>query len=302
MEFFQKFMNRVSRAYGQADKNLFGGFLPGGAATPMGARIQRTIPKQQQPSPVQRRQAIVLDAFSSAAAHLQPTVQRAVRSAPVPVRQVVSGALNTMPFSANMFGRYYTGLGSDGLAVPSEITENIHRTVTQPGYADARSDKAKKQIEMFEGLLASPVQDVNGLPNHSIRQAFVNNLATARSDLRRIESGDIPYFSYETDNHQNPLAAPSTSVGSVWVTPTDSGFKAKDKYDFLYADENRKFSSNNSNQGRTLPSDEILIQAVNPIAIPGMTPGPSVHPLTHFGRSVVMKMPDNSFDYEYEVK
>jgi len=31
MEFFQKFLNRVGRTYGQADKALFGGVLPGGA-------------------------------------------------------------------------------------------------------------------------------------------------------------------------------------------------------------------------------------------------------------------------------
>ena len=31
MELFQKFLNKVGRTYGQADKNLFGGLLPGGA-------------------------------------------------------------------------------------------------------------------------------------------------------------------------------------------------------------------------------------------------------------------------------
>ena len=35
MEFFQRFLNRAGRAYGQADKRLFGGMLPGGADSPL---------------------------------------------------------------------------------------------------------------------------------------------------------------------------------------------------------------------------------------------------------------------------
>jgi len=35
MELFQRFLNRVGRAYGQADKRLFGGMLPGGADSPL---------------------------------------------------------------------------------------------------------------------------------------------------------------------------------------------------------------------------------------------------------------------------
>lgn len=31
---FQQFLNKVGRGYGQIDKNIFGGLLPGGAATP----------------------------------------------------------------------------------------------------------------------------------------------------------------------------------------------------------------------------------------------------------------------------
>jgi hypothetical protein len=41
----------INRNYGQLDKNVFGGLLPGGAATPIGAAFQRSgIPKAQQPS------------------------------------------------------------------------------------------------------------------------------------------------------------------------------------------------------------------------------------------------------------
>ena len=35
MELFQRFLNRVGRTYGQADKRLFGGMLPGGADSPL---------------------------------------------------------------------------------------------------------------------------------------------------------------------------------------------------------------------------------------------------------------------------
>jgi hypothetical protein len=42
---FQKFLNRVGRTYGQADKTLFGGLLPGGAASaasPVKQKAQET--------------------------------------------------------------------------------------------------------------------------------------------------------------------------------------------------------------------------------------------------------------------
>lgn len=35
MEWFQKFLNRAGRTYGQADKRLFGGILPGGSDSPL---------------------------------------------------------------------------------------------------------------------------------------------------------------------------------------------------------------------------------------------------------------------------
>ena len=45
-DLFQKFLNRVNRGYGQVDKNVFGGLLPGGAATPIGGAFQRSgIPR-----------------------------------------------------------------------------------------------------------------------------------------------------------------------------------------------------------------------------------------------------------------
>jgi hypothetical protein len=115
-DLFQKFLNRVNRGYGQVDKNVFGGLLPGGAATPIGGAFQRSgIPKDQQPSNFDRRKASLIDAAATEIAKAQPTVERTVQAAPPVVQQMVSKGLNALPFSANLFGRYYTGMGASGL-------------------------------------------------------------------------------------------------------------------------------------------------------------------------------------------
>jgi hypothetical protein len=43
VDLFQKFLNKTKQVYGQTDKQIFGGFLPGGAASPVRQNINETI-------------------------------------------------------------------------------------------------------------------------------------------------------------------------------------------------------------------------------------------------------------------
>lgn len=84
---FQEFLNRVNRGYGQVDKNVFGGLLPGGAAS------------------------------------IASPVKQKVQSAAVNTAKTLAGAaMNQLPDRANLFARYVTGVGNTNLQLdPSTL-------------------------------------------------------------------------------------------------------------------------------------------------------------------------------------
>lgn len=87
MELFQKFLNRVGRTYGQVDKNVFGGLLPGGAASTISPLKQKT----------------------------QSTATNAGKA-------LAGAAMNQLPDRANLFARYVTGVGNTNLQLdPSTL-------------------------------------------------------------------------------------------------------------------------------------------------------------------------------------
>jgi hypothetical protein len=96
MELFQKFLNRVGRTYGQADKTLFGGLLPGGAASFV--------------SPVKQK----------------------VQATAVNTGKVLAGAaMNQLPDRANLFARYVTGVGNTNLQLDPSTLMGL-RTAASP--------------------------------------------------------------------------------------------------------------------------------------------------------------------------
>ena len=86
-DLFQKFLNRVNRGYGQVDKNVFGGLLPGGAASIA--------------SPARQR----------------------VQSTAINTSKALAGAaMNQLPDRTNLFARYVTGVGNTNLQLdPSTL-------------------------------------------------------------------------------------------------------------------------------------------------------------------------------------
>jgi len=88
-DLFQKFLNKVGRGYGQVDKNVFGGLLPGGAAS------------------------------------IASPVKQKVQSTAVNTAKTLAGAaMNQLPDRANLFARYITGVGNTNLQLdPSTLMD-----------------------------------------------------------------------------------------------------------------------------------------------------------------------------------
>lgn len=303
MELFQRFLNKVKQKYGQVDKNVFGGLLPGGAATPIGAAFQNAnLPKEARPlSPTKRRYASLLDAATGAVANAQPAVERAIKAAPEPVQEAISSGLNALPFSVNLFSRYYTGIGNKNLEVPQYALSGIKPVLD---YASKNREKLIKENEarvenaswMLNAVRSGtfPSKMTGGfIPN---AQAINDSLAAAKSDLNRVRKGDIPFSGYATTN-TNPLTSGATSFGRLWFEPTKDGYQAKEKYDFAYGEADKFVGPMPGVQ--LTPSQEMLLEAVNPASAGNAnTKLPAnAAPITNIGRAIVSKLPKKDFDY-----
>ena len=303
-DLFQKFLNRVNRGYGQVDKNVFGGLLPGGAATPIGGAFQRSgIPKDQQPSNFDRRKASLIDAAATEIAKAQPTVERTVQAAPPVVQQMVSKGLNALPFSANLFGRYYTGMGASGLEIPETMTKQVGQAIDNPGYFKKTLSDSIEEEKNLNAILNNP--NAAGMNEPSMRKYANDVLAETRSRIKRMQAGDVPYSPYATQGQRNPLTSPSTSFGNVWFSPSKDGYSANEKYDFVYGAADQKVPMVQLPGGiaQLDPSQEAAFTSAVGLQGPqGMIPAASAHPLTFFGRSIVMKMPDKSFTYPINIR
>ena len=318
MDLFQRFLNQVGQGYGQVDKNIFGGLLPGGAATPIGAAFQRSsVPKTQQPSGFERRKASLIDAAATSLSKAQPFVEKTIKAVPEPVQNVIASGLNTLPFSANLFSRYYTGLGDRNLQIPESATHGIRQFLDKSAaHTKQRIKTSQANVETLSSMLDAvrnkkfPLQYANASGPFGgyvpLAEEINDALAEEKSKLNRIKKGDIPFYGYSSANN-NPLTSPATSFGSLWFTPNKDGYTANEKYDFVYGAADAKVPMGPFPMGEVFlnPSQEAALKAANGIQLPNtnrqMT-SPTGHPLTFFGRSIVMKMPDKSFIYPINIR
>ena len=97
MEFFQQFLNKARRGYGQVDKNSFGGLMPGGAASlasPVKQQIKSTIETE--------------------------------------AKKLAGGAMNQLPDRVNLFTRYLTGVGNTNLQLDPDTLSELRAAATPP--------------------------------------------------------------------------------------------------------------------------------------------------------------------------
>lgn len=293
----EQLFNKARRGYGQVDKNVFGGLLPGGAATPIGAAFQGVKEFRGGPPPpseLTRKTASVLDAISGRIAGAQPVVESIVKGLPGPVRTGLSAGLNQVPFSANLFARYYTGLGNEGLQVPKDIINAISEQLNEPGYrAGVRNDLRGQKKAIMQ--------------NSKFSFVAPEDLAEVNSNIKKVEQGIYPYNPYSKRDGRpisdsNPLTSPATSVGRAWIKPKEGGgFEGTDTYNFTYADADKLYEVRSlSDTGPDyLPrSKEHALRAAGYNPYFNSQGDVTSNPFVELGRALVMQMPDKSFSYD----
>lgn len=291
---WQRVTQAAGRGYGALDRSV-GGILPGGADSPVVGRNApywrprpgydpRTGERDTSPS-LQRDLSRLVHAGASGVAAAQPVVAGAVKQAPAPVRSVVSGALNALPISANLFGRYYTELGAEGLRLPSSYTNDIRRRIEESPLIDkGRLEQAEAKLEE---ILSSRTPG-----DKDLKYELANNsLAVNRSVQRMAERGPLVRISGTgTSGGENPLTSVNTSLGSAWFNQMPNGaWKGSDMYDFAY--QNRDEAARKAQQlGLTgaVPSSEIFAERV----------ATGQDPLTNFGRAVVSQIKGRPYQYD----
>ena len=307
---FQQFLNKVGRSYGQVDKNVFGGLLPGGAATPIGAALQGYVPpKGVKPIPdTTRRMASLVDAATGAIAGAQPFVEKTIKSAPDPVQSVIASGLNALPFSVNLFGRYYTGLGDRNLQIPESSTAGMKNILdTMHGNKGKIIKEYESMVDntafMLDQARAGKLQFSGGIPAPSVQQ-LNNSLAESKSNLSRVQQGDLPFNAYAATD-TNPLTSPATSFGRLWFKPTEQGYQSKEKYDFVYGGADEKAPMGPVPGPQLTPTQNLILNQMFGAGMPAglkRPPGAHFNQVTDFGRAIVGKMPDKSFEYLINVR
>lgn len=309
---FEQFLNKVNRGYGQVDKNVFGGLLPGGAATPIGAAFQgvKGTRFELNPSPINRRAASLVDAGTGAIARAQPFVENSIKALPDSMQSGIASGLNALPFSANLFARYYAGLGNKNLQVPDSATVGIKQVL------DTATKHLPEEISQLQSAVNNSTNTLNDAragkfsvskgykftPFTPSVQFLNNELAELKSNLNRAKQGDIAFNAYRAKD-QNPLTSLATSFGNVWFRPDGNGYQANEKYDFVYGNADAKkpigpYESEVLGTAELTPSQIYASAAIDPryknIAV--------MSPLTQIGRAIVAKLPDKSFNYPIVIR
>ena len=308
---FEQFLNKVNRGYGQVDKNVFGGLLPGGAATPIGAAYQGVKGTRLEPipSPMNRRTASLLDAGTSAIAKTQPFVENSIKALPNSMQSGIASGLNALPFSANLFARYFAGIGNKNLQVPESATAGIKQeldisTKHLPQTISQLEFAVNDSTNMLNDAKAGKLNSLSKFGFNPSVENLNNNLAQLKSNLNRAKQGDIAFDAYRAQD-QNPLTSPATSFGNVWFSPKEQGYQANEKYDFAYGNADAKklmgpYVSEMQGAAELTPSQYYASLAGRLDKRDG---GYAVaSPLTQIGRAIVSKLPDKSFDYPIVIR
>jgi hypothetical protein len=183
------------------------------------------------------------------------------------------------------------------------MTKQVGQAIDNPGYFKKTLSDSIEEEKNLNAILNNP--NAAGMNEPSMRKYANDALAETRSRIKRMQAGDVPYSPYATQGQRNPLTSPSTSFGNVWFSPSKDGYSANEKYDFVYGAADQKVPMVQLPGGiaQLDPSQEAAFTSAVGLQGPqGMIPAASAHPLTFFGRSIVMKMPDKSFTYPINIR
>ena len=237
MDIFQNLLNKVRLKYKEADKAT-GGWLPGGGVA---SPLTRTKQEGERKMADQiRRQSEQYEGQPGRFAG-QGQLLNAIRATTQAGTNPVSVALgnpkaiekvstyyaqypetqNEFDLNTNMFLRYLSGTGADGLKVAPDVGKQL--------YSDIQRQEKKFTDPRYRGMQISP---------------FSANPDYMKENLLK---GRIPVYyggySDAVSPHQATLAIDKgerwqlqNSLGAHWAKPTDDGYEIQgEKYNFVYA-------------------------------------------------------------------
>lgn len=232
---FQQLLNKVSRGYGQADKNLFGGLLPGGAARQKPEQskwkqdVGATNTTQGKPwagKPGQFRSSWqplnAIDAITKAGANPLGLAQ----ANPNDIKLVSNyysanpQVANQYDLRTNLFLRYMAGIGTKDLELSPETGREIYQA-TSKSHDPIRGMKNWQDGPAMERLYAD-----YGLDNGALQRLGKGHVPVRYKN----DFGNMDYFRTET----------AFGLGQFWAEPqSDNSYIVSDKYDFFYAPKSK---------------------------------------------------------------
>ena len=281
-DFFQQFLNKARAKYKEADKAT-GGWLPGGGvASPLTRAKQegeRKLTQQYQQS-IDRQSAAndyvgkpgrfagqgqflnALRAITTTGANPIGIVQgdkTDIKKTAEYYKQFPD-VTNEYDLNTNMFLRYLSGVGSEGLQIPQNVGKQI--------YEDVQEQEKK-------------------FTDPTTREAILNNPYNPYYSKPNLLKGNVPvYYLGHTETQGLPTAHKLTlpknvgerkqldkSLGSYWAKPGENqSYEINDRYNFAYAPKN-----NEGNGG--------MLSGYNPT--PGIAAFISPEPAAQLGRNLV---------------
>ena len=302
--FFNQVTRKAGEIWNKADRAT-GGWLPGGGvASPLTGYIQgRPDSRRPERRTLEGDIAKSLNSAAAFAASTRPAVKEAVQNSPGFVRGGLSAGLNQLPASVNLFGRYYTGLGDKGLEFSKQYKDKLF------GMVEEESKLMPYVLEQIKGT-ESMMEEMRQADRGPNPRAYNDMLAEIRSDLKRVEKGDIRFGSQAGRNDDtNSLGGYGTSLGAAWFSRTPKGgYKTDETYDFAYAGADKKnpvpygpypeaFQVPSPSEGMANAAAESILGR-QPKFITGK--GAS-SPEALFGRSIVSKMESDPYKYTLEL-
>jgi len=179
--------------------------------------------------------------------------------------------LNELPLDSQLFMRYLSGRGSQGLTIDQDRGEAIRQSILD-------------QQENLRG------------PN---REAILHQIKGNYGDsaYQRVMKGDVPvYFGGSSEGINHAATIPSdkpyrgelkNSLGSFWATPNDDGsYDIDERYNFQYAPGGKEGWNDPDEERRRKMLRENLATSLNPADI---------------GRRIVMQGAGSPYGYKLRV-
>jgi hypothetical protein len=240
-DLFQRFLNAATAKYKEADRAT-GGWLPGGGvASPLTRAKQEGERNMANQIRQQSQQYAGQPGRFAGRGQLSNVIRAATQAGTNPVSVALGDPKsvekvsqyyaqypemqNEFDLNTNMFLRYLSGTGADGLKVAPEVGKQIYSDIKQreqqlinPQYRESIINNPINPSYMKQGLLAGRTPVYYGGSSEAI---------VPQESLLPTDKGER----WQLDR----------SLGSYWAEPTDDGYTIKDeRYNFGYAPVNKE--------------------------------------------------------------